>query len=253
MKFTEEVTALFGQYEHNIRVIRDETTLEFFTFILRKVNNNQIRETTIKQMEIGKFYIIQYNFNGNKLWCPIFTIPPLPNKNEKGILERQLKIINDKNILYAINFDYLPMKYKALLIENIIKTNFDRYEMNSNKIFKGDRVKEEFNFKTPWIYTFLKRHDKNYSITAYDVLKILKVFDVSSTILHRFVFFDTYYVNRRIMHDKLTNIENDQLKEEFSDKLKTYDEILKIYDTDVEKFYKSLRSFEKNLKLMDEM
>lgn len=252
MIFTEEVAALFGQYQKNIKVIRDETTLELFNYILKKPNN-QVRATTIKNIQTGKFYIIQYNFNGNKLWCPILTIPPVPNKNEKGILERQLKIIKDKNILYAINFDYLPLKYKALLIETIIKTNIDRYEKNSNKIYNGDRVKDEFNFKIEWIYTFLKKHDKNYSITAYDVSKILKVFEVSSTILHRFVFIDTYYINRRLMQDKLQSIQNEQLREDFSNKIKTYDDIIKIYETDAEKFYKSLRSFEKNLKLVENL
>ena len=253
MKFSEEVRALFEQYAKNIKIIREESTLEIFTYILKKPNN-QVRVIELKKVQIGKFYIIKYNFNGNKLWCPILTIPPLPNKNEKGILERQLKVVKDKNILFAVNFDYLPIKYKAFLIETIIKINQLSYEKNSDKISSGGKVKEELNFKVNWIYRFLKMYGKkNYAITAFDVLKIEKVFEVSSTILQRFVFLDTYYINRRMMYDTLNNIQNEKLKNEFSNKIKTFEEILKLYENDIEEFYKSLRNFEKSLKLIEEI
>jgi len=253
MKFTEEVTALFGQYSNNMRVIRNDSTLELFSYIL-KSPNNQVRSTSIKKIQIGKFYIINYNYNGNKLWCPIITIPPVPNKNENGILERQLKLVNNKNVLYAVNFDYLPLKYKAYLIEAIIKNNLDKYEKNEDKISAGGSVDEEFNFKISWIYTFLKANGKkNYAITAFDVLKIEKVFQVSSTILQRFVFLDTYYINKRLMYDVLNTINDNRLREEFSNKISKYEEILEMYESDVEAFYKSLRSFEKYLKLMEKL
>jgi len=253
MNFTEEVRALYGQYSQNIKVIRNESTVEMFTYILKKPNN-QVRGTTIRNMQIGKFYIINYNYNGNKLWCPILTIPPVPNKNENGILERQLKLVNNKNVLFAVNFDYLPIAYKVDLIDSIIKNNFSRYEQNENKISDGGKVKEELPFKITWIYDFLKRNgNKNYSITAYDLLKIEKVYEISSSILHRFVFVDTLYINNRLMYDTLSKIQNESLRSEFSGKIKMFEEIVKLYETDIEAFYKSLRSFEKNLKLIDNL
>lgn len=253
MTFTEEVRALYGQYNQNIKKIRDDSTLELFTYILKNPNK-QVRGTNIHEIQIGKFYIIRYNFNGNKLWCPILTIPPLPNSNELGILEKQLKLITNKSILYAVNFDYLPILYKSTLIDVIINNNLDRYEKNSDKIFNGDSVKEELNFKVNWIYNFLKKNgNKNYAITAYDISKIDNVFEISSTILQRFIFLDTYYINNRLMYETLNNISNEKLKSEFSNKIKMYEEILKIYEKDVEAFYISLRSFEKNLKLIDEL
>jgi hypothetical protein len=254
MNFTEEVRALFGQYKENMKVLRDESTLELFTYILKNPNK-QVRPTSLLKVQIGKFYIIKYNYNGNKLWCPILTIPPIVNTNESGVLGRQLKTtINNKNILYAINFDYLPIVYKTLLVESIIKNNKDRYELNSNKISNGGDVKDEFNFKVDWIYNFLNVNGKKqYAITAFDITKIKNVFEISSTILHRFVFLDTYYINNRLMYDTLSTVQNEKLRGEFSDKIKTYEGILKIYETDVEQFYKSLRSFEKNLKLIDNL
>jgi len=253
MKFSEEVSALLGQYKNNIRVIRNDSTLELFTYILKNPNS-QVRPANLRQVQTGKFYIIKYNYNGNKLWCPILTIPPVPNKNENGILDRQLKIVNNKNLLYAVNFDYLPLAYKTMLIDTIIKNNIDRYTKNENKISMGDTVSDEFNFNVNWIYEFLKHNgSKNYAITAYDISKIDSVFEISSTILHRFVFLDTYYINNRLMYDTLNSIQTESLRGEFSNKIRMFEEILKIYETDVESFYTSLRSFEKNLKLIDNL
>lgn len=253
VKFTEEVRALFGQYKENMRVIRNDSTLSIFTNILKNPSS-QVKEVPLKSVKIGKFYVIQYNYNGNKLWCPILTIPPVPNKNESGVLERQIKIKNIKKILYAVNFDYLPLRYKAGLIDAIIQNNIDRYEKNQDKIASGSDVTQEFNFKITWIYDFLKRNgNKNYAITAYDIMKIEKIFEISSTLLQRFIFLDTYYINNRLMYETLEKVGNEKLRIEFSNKIKMYEEILKIYESDVEQFYKSLRSFEKNLKLIDEL
>lgn len=253
MNFTEEVRALFGQYNNNIKIIRNDSTSMIFTYILRDPNN-QVVATNIHNIQIGKFYIIRYNYNGNRLWCPILTIPPLPNKNENGILERQLKLINNKSIMYAINFDYLPLQYKIMLIESILNNNSDHYEKNVDMIALGQPVKNEFNFKINWIYNFLKSNgQKNYAITAYDLNKIDKIFEISCTLLQRFVFVDTYYINNRLMYETLNTLNDQILIEEFTGKIKTYEEILKMYETDVEKFYRSLRSFEKNLKLISEL
>lgn len=253
MTFTEEVTALYGQYNNDISLIRNESTVEIFSYILRKPSN-QVRVSSVREMKIGKFYLINYNFNGNRLWCPIITIPPVPTKNEKGILEKQLKISNNKNILYAVNFDYLPILYKTLLIDTIVRNNISRYDKNSDKISSGGNVKEEFNFRVNWIYNFLKANqNKIYAITAYDISKIEKVFEISSTILPRFVFVDTYYINNRLMYDTLSTIQSEDLRSEFSYKIKMYEEILKMYYNDVESFYKALKGFEKSLKLVDNL
>lgn len=253
MEFLDEVSALYFQYNKNVKVIRDESTLIIFDHVF-KTPNNQIRPTNITLMQTGKFYLIQYNFNGNKLWCPILTIPPISNKNEEGFLERQLKIINNKNILYAINFDYLPIQYKTILIDTLVKNNRSRYDSNKDKITNGGTVKEEFNFKVNGIYNFLKNNgNKNYAITAYDLSKIKKVIEISTTILDRFCFIDTYYINNRLMYDTLSQINNEKLRGEFSNKIKIYEGILKMYEDDIEKFYTALRSFEKSLKLLDQI
>lgn len=251
MEFIDEVAALYFKYNKNIKIIRDESTLIIFNHIFKNPNN-QVGSSNVNLMQIGKFYIIRYNYNGNKLWCPIITIPPVPNKNEEGVLGKQLKIINNKNILYALNFDYLPTQYKVTLIDTIIKNNKNKYDNNKDKINAGGTVKEEFNFKVNWIYNFLKTNgQKNYAITAFDLSKIDQVFEISSTILDRFVFIDTYYINNRLMYDTLSQIEDEKIRIDFTHKIKMYEEILKMYEDDIEKFFKALRSFEKSLKLLD--
>lgn len=251
MEFIDEVAALYFKYNKNIKLIRDESTLIIFNHIFKNPSN-QVGSSNVKLMQIGKFYAIRYNYNGNKLWCPIITIPPVPNKNEDGILGKQLKIINNKNILYALNFDYLPTQYKVTLIDIIIKNNKNKYDNNKDKIDAGGTVKDEFNFKVNWIYNFLKTNgQKNYAITAFDLSKIDQVFEISSTILDRFVFIDTYYINNRLMYDTLSQIEDEKLRTDFTHKIKMYEEILKMYQDDTEKFFKALRSFEKSLKLLE--
>ncbi len=106
MSFSEEVRSLFGQYDQNIRVIRDESTLEIFSHIL-KSPSKQIRPVYLRSVKIGKFYVIKYNFNGNKLWCPILTVPPLINKNENVNL--LLKIIKINMIKMRIKFQKVIM------------------------------------------------------------------------------------------------------------------------------------------------
>ena len=81
-----------------------DTTQEFFNSYLKE-NNKQVSPTRVSKINIGKFYMIQYNYNGNKIWCPIFSI--------------DFKIIKNKNILYAINLDYLPYIYKIRLFNKI--------------------------------------------------------------------------------------------------------------------------------------
>lgn len=249
MNFTEQVEALYRSYSKNIKIIRDESTLMIFNHIYKNPSP-QVMPSNIKLIQIGKFYIIRYNYNGNKLWCPIITIPPLQN-NDGGFLQKQLKIVNNKNVLYAVNFDYLPIAYKTILIDTIIKNNQGNYDKNVDKNVAGGKVNEEFNFKVNWIYNFLQANGKkNYAITAFDLLKIDKVYEISSTILDRFVFLDTYYINYRMMYDTLNSISDEKLKVEFSDKIKIYEKILELYYTDIEEFYKALKNYEKQLKLM---
>jgi len=237
MTFTEQVSALYGQYDKNIKKIRDDSTIEIFTYAFKKPNN-QVRPTTIKNIKKGCFYIIRYDFNGNKIWCPIFAI--------------DYKVIENKKILYAVNFDFLPIKYKIFFIDSMLGDVFIA-DKNSDTQYIGKTVLAESgirntNFEN--IYKFLKSNaNKEYSITAYDLLKIDKIYAVSTTILQRFVFIDTYYINKKMMLETLLYIEDQKIKQELMIKIKKYEELSDMYNIDIENYYKALKNFESNLKL----
>ena len=236
MIFSEEVRALIGQYNDNIKVLKDESTIEIFTTAFKKPTW-QIRGTNINKLRKGCFYIIKYNYNGNKIWCPILTL--------------EYKIKNNKNILYSINFDYLPYKYKILFISRLFK--FNGSIVSKNQDIQNVLEENSLDLVMEVVYNWLQSNGKKeYSLTAFDVLKIEQVYAVSTTLLHRFIFLDTKYINRGMMLDTLERLDEQENKLEMQKKIDKYEEILKLYEDNIELFYKSLRNFEANLKLFDE-
>jgi hypothetical protein len=123
MKFDEYVTALLGEYNENLNKLVYESTERIF--YLRKHQNNELKSITPKHIVLGRFYLIKYNYNDNKLFCPIFTI--------------DFKNNNGKNILYAINLDYLPYSYKIDLFSEILNI----YNIIVDKNVDINNVKEE--------------------------------------------------------------------------------------------------------------
>ena len=117
---------LIEKYNKNIGLLAIETTKEIFR-LTRDTSNKYVMETTVKKMNLGKFYLIRYNYNGNKIWCPIFAI--------------EYKIVKNKNILYAINLDYLPYKYKAKFFGKIFYLFKD--EILKNQEIITDRQQTE--------------------------------------------------------------------------------------------------------------
>jgi len=236
MSFKEDVRALYGQYGKDIKKIRDDSTIEMFSRCFKNPSP-QVKPTIIQKLLKGKFYIIRYNYNGNKIWCPIFTI--------------DFRIYQNKNILFAINFDYLPTEYKVILIDNLLDDSTANF--NANVQFAGKDAMSEQPIKNITFentYSFLKRNaKKEYCITAYDVLKIEKIYVISTTILHRFVFIDTFYINRKMMLDTLMHTEDQKIKLDLMKKIEKYEELAQLYEQDIEKFHKALRNFEDNLKL----
>ena len=236
MTFSEQVAALYGQYDKNLKKIRDDSTIEIFNYALNKPNH-QVRPITANNIKIGRFYITRYNFNGNKIWCPIFAI--------------DYKVIENKNILYAVNFDFMPIKFNVDFIDSMLGDVFVT-DKNSDIQFIGGTVLDEVgirgvNFES--IYNYLKSCGKEYAVTAYDIKKLEKIYAISTTILQRFVFVDTYYINKRMMLETLEYIEDQKIKNDLMKKIEKYEELGKMYNLDIENYHKALKNFEANLKL----
>lgn len=236
MRFRDEVHALIGQYNRNIKVLKNESTIEIFSTAFKKPTW-QIRPINIEKMRKCCFYIIKYNYNGNKIWCPILTL--------------DYKVKDNKNILYSINFDYLPYKYKIIFVDHILKTN--KTIDNNNRDINNVLLEKPLDLSFENVYKWLETNGKKgKSLTAFDVLKIEKVYAISTTILDRFIFLDTRYINKRMMLDVLEKLNMEKDKLEMKKKINKYEEILELYEEDVELYYKALRNFESNLKLFDD-
>jgi len=236
MEFKDEVFALLSQYNNNIKLITTDSTNQLFQTAF-KSPTWQLKPINVKKLRKGGFYIIKYNYNGNKIWSPILSL--------------EYKVKFNKNILYAINFDYLPYKYKIFFVNYLLKINNNVVDSNRDI----ENVLEEKNLKLSIesVYRWLQNNGKKeYSLTAFDILKIEKVYSVSTTLLNRFIFLDTKYINKRMMLDVLEKLDIQNLKLEMEKKIEKYEELLELYENDIELFYKSLRNFESNLKLFDD-
>lgn len=204
----------------------------------RNDNKEEVKNINLEAIEIGRFYLIRYNYNGNQIWCPIFSL--------------EYKYYNQKSILYAINLDYLPYLYKIELFNVIWLKQREVFEFNQKvtKIEEERRLKI-INFED--VYKLLKKNGNyEYCITAFDMTKIKEVNLVSYNLMGRFIMITTRNLNSRSMrdlYDKETNIE---IKEKIDSILKQYEGILNEYSDDSKEFYKKLKNFESHLKLIKE-
>src|SRR5574343_793264 len=163
--FGEYCSSLIGQYNGNIKKLVEESTEMIFNLILKN-QNLQVRRNKKGEIIKGIFYVIQYNYNGNKIWCPVFVI------DDRYNTELQ------KRIIYAVNLDYLPYRYKIAYFDKMFKLS--KYIIDKNKIINdqdgnvNDEKPLDVNFET--IYKSLKNNGEfSYSITAYDYTKIVGI------------------------------------------------------------------------------
>jgi len=239
-EFKDYCGKLFGEYNNNIKKITKESTERVFH--LMKNPNNEI--FFAKKLSIGKFYMIKYDYNNNKIWCPIF------------IIDDKYKPDIQKRILYAINLDYLPYSYRILFFD-ILFTSFSKtieYNKNSDKNTPEKPLK--INFES--IYKLLKKNGGyEYSITAYDYTKIDGIFKgnpktyfVSTNFTPRFVFIDTKIVNIKNMIDLSIIMEDLNIKNKLNTLIKEFNDIKDDFNiNEQKKYYKKLKNLEKEYKL----
>lgn len=236
MTFDEEVRALIGQFDGDVEKLKDSSTVEIFTDAFKNPTW-QVKATNISNLRKGRFYIIRYDYNGNKIWCPVLVL--------------EYKVKDNKNILFCINFDYLPYDYKIDLVARLVKLNESKTDKNRD--IQDVLQENSIDVTLESMYRWLQSNGKmEHSLTAFDVLKIDKVYAISTTKLYRFVFLSTTYINRRMMLDTMEQQDLEENREKMKAKIAKYDEILELYKTDIESYYKALRNFEANLKLFEE-
>lgn len=240
-KLKDYCNKLYGQYNNDIKTITLDSTNRIFDLI--KKPNKEIFFT--KKLSIGKFYIIRYNYNSNKIWCPIFIIDDIYKPDIQ------------KRIIYAINIDYLPYSYRILFFDILFSSFVDIIEYNnSDNIDEEKSLKVDFNL----IYKLLKNNGQyEYSITAFDYLKIdginkgePKIFFVSTNFISRFIFIDTKIVNLKNMIDLSLILDDYNMKNKLNYIINLFKEIEKDLDINDQKtYYKKLKLIENKYKLID--
>ena len=233
-EFNYYVKALLGYYDSNMQKLVLDSTEDIFN--LMNISNKELLEISLKNINIGKFFIIKYNYDGNDIYCPIFTL--------------EYRVVNNKNIIYAINFDYLPYDYKIKFVNILISKYIDQYykhwdicDVREEKPFAGVTFEN--------VYKILQYNGNyEYSITAFDILKIKNIYAVSTNLLYKFIFIHTRFVNIDNIKNRIKVEEDDINRTKLESILEGFAKIEKDYNNDVKGYYKKLKALELNYKLM---
>jgi len=199
--------------------------------------NSEIVQVSQKKLVPRRFYLIQYNYNGNLIWCPIMAL--------------DYKVVKNKHILYAINLEYLPPKFKKLYFDRIFNGSYNELEKVAKSGF--DSISQEsllpYNFE--FIYNTLKKNgDMNYVVTAYDYLKIKEIYLISIKIAPEIIFCDPKRYNSASMKELYNKLESSDEKDKLKDIIEEMDEIIETYQIDSIAYHKRVANFEKHLKLI---
>lgn len=246
--FTSYCQGLIGEFRGNMKSLVVDSTELIFSFL--KNNTLEFRKSYPEgTIIIGKFYLIRYNYNGNKLWCPIFVI------DDRYNTELQ------KRIIYSINLDYLPYKYKIAYFDKMFKMFQSVITKNIKNNDNGRSVNEELPLKVNFesVYRSLKNNGGfNFCITGFDYSKIVgldkgdpQIYTVSTSLIPRFIFIDTKIANNRIMMDALKDSDIEKEKEKLKEILNLYESVVKDYDNDIKEYYQKLKLIESKYKIYE--
>jgi hypothetical protein len=191
----------------------------------------------------GRFYLIKYDFNGNPLWCPILAL--------------DYKVHKNNHILYAVNLEYLPPRYKILMFYEIFKQVYTQLEIISQKLLVKDEAPLNF-FTFEFIYKFLQKNGKmNWAITAYTIknfegiIKIKEAYLCSIKIAPEIIFSDFKRYNSGNMKELQKRLMGEE-EIKLGQIIEQYDKIIEGYQADSIEYHKKVALFREKLKLFNE-
>lgn len=203
--------------------------------LVDKPNETEICGIKIDRLVPGRFYIIQYDFNGNLIWCPILALEYKTHKNN--------------HILYGVNLEYLPVRWKSIIFGEL----FSRINVSLDpKSCINEEPIKSFNFQN--IYTLLKSNKLDFAITAYTMknmeneFKIKKSYILSLRILPQIMTcdFKQYNLTNMIeLHKHLEGEPEDKLKKI----IEQFKQFIEKYQMDSIAYHKQYASFRDFLKL----
>jgi len=268
MNFFEECYALLGEYNNNLKTCVYESTNIIFDLIGN--NNHEIMVANRNNLLPGKFYLMKYEYIDDKyftekyierkyvpslkIWCPIYVLGFMESNK---IVQRLTK--NKKMIMFAINLDYLPIKYRIDLFDRVFKSNIDRIERNKNLHLKGENSLNEIPLRVESyaLYNLLKRNGGyEFCLTAYDPDKINKflygtpdLYTISTTIAQRMMFVDCKLLNRKNIITTYKDSQLDAERDKLKSLLESFDKILNDLESEEKDLFKKLRQLETHFEL----
>jgi hypothetical protein len=195
----------------------------------------------------GRFYMIDYDYNGNSIWCPIFVIDDRYNTESQ------------KKVIYAINLDYLKHTYKIAIFnllfksqENVIKYNVDANSRNENSL-----KEKPFKIDFESMYQILKKTGNfNYCITAFNYMKIKnikkgspEIYTISTLLIPRLMFMDTKPYNMAKMKQLSTTVDDVEKRQKLLELISTFENLIKDHGNDINEYYKRLKLLESKYEL----
>lgn len=228
------VIGLNGTITNTIKVLTDKLVK-----LRQKPNLKEIMEIDASKLVPGRFYLIQYNFNGNLIWCPILAL--------------EYKVVKNNHLLYAVNLEYLPPKFKIALFDKIFKASREFLD----KTAQNDYVREEaplnfLNFE--FVYKILKQNRMEWATTAYTIknfqgqFKIKKAYLCSIKIAPEIIFADMKRYNTKNMIEMQKSLIGvDQIR--MQQIVEAYQQLIEGYQEDSIEYHKKLALFRDNLKL----
>lgn len=235
-EFDYYVRALRGQFGNNLNKLVFECNKELFW--MRKNPTDWFKPIPTKRMQTGMFYLVNYEFNGQKLFAPIFTI------------DYRVSEYNKHNI-YAINLDYLPFDYKRIYFNEIYNRGKQIFEHNAVAETVLTEKKMPVNFEM--VYKSLKDNGGlHFSITAFDMNKINEVYVVSSNLMYLMIHIHMRPINVALMKQLSESYDKgSELNEKLEKLINELEQMVEDYDNDVIEYYKKLKALENNYKLFE--
>lgn len=209
------------------------------TKLIQSPNLTEMVELAPNQLVPGRFYIIQYNFNGNFIWCPILAL--------------EYKVHNNNHILYAVNLEYLPVNIKIAIFDKIFKATSNEIESNiGQKDISNEPAIKILNFKN--VYSILKSNKLEFAITAFTImdsegeLKIKKTYLCSMKIAPSILLSDFKKLNSISMQDMIDKLEGPD-EDKMKKILEEYNKFIEDYQMDSIAYHKQYAAFRDKLKL----
>lgn len=193
------------------------------------------------KIQYGKFYLIYYDYNGNHIWCPLFTLPAPLNEEYHP------------NVLYAVNISYIPFKFRIAIFDYIFKKHQSIIDYNDDiKNLKGEKNFKKVSFE--YMYKLLKSitSGQQHSITGYNLAKIKICYNVSTKIADRFIMMNINKLNRSEMKNLYNKMTDSGARDKLGKVLEEYDKLLEEYQDETEEFYKKLKNLESYFKLLED-